>query len=89
MATTKVTISLRELKAQAGKIVSHVEKTRQEVIITRRGKPCAKIVPVEEFEGLEKRPTKRTLRNAFPELPPLTDEGIQEIKDLWRLDLDE
>lgn len=41
-------IAAGQFKAQCLKIMDKVGKTHEEVIITKRGKPVAKLVPVEE-----------------------------------------
>lgn len=43
-------ITVSELRAQAPRIVSEVETTREEVIVTKNGKPVVLIRPVEEAE---------------------------------------
>lgn len=43
-------ITVSELRAQAPKIVSEIENTGEEVVITRNGKPVVLIRPVEESE---------------------------------------
>lgn len=43
-------ITVSELRAQAPKIVSEIETTREEVVITKNGKPVVLIRPVEESE---------------------------------------
>jgi len=41
------TVSTSELKASCSKIIQEVEQGRTPVIITRRGRPVARIVPLE------------------------------------------
>lgn len=41
-------IAAGQFKAKCLKIMDDVHKTHEEVIITKRGKPVAKLVPVEE-----------------------------------------
>lgn len=41
-------IPATEFKAKCLKLMDNVAKTRQPVIITKRGKPIAKLVPAEE-----------------------------------------
>jgi len=79
------TISIRELKARASEILRGLESSGQEIVITRRGKPCAKLVPVKgEMEG--KKKSLRTLRGAFTPMPDIEFEELQKmIKDMWRL----
>lgn len=43
-------ITVSELRAQAPRIVSEIETTREEVVITKNGKPVVLIRPVEEKE---------------------------------------
>lgn len=43
-------ITVSELRANATKIVSEIEATREEVIVTKNGKPVVLIRPVEEKE---------------------------------------
>lgn len=43
-------ITVSELKLRATQIVSEIENTREEVIITKNGKPVVLIRPVEETE---------------------------------------
>lgn len=43
-------ITVSELRAQAPRIVSEIENTGEEVVITRNGKPVVLIRPVEESE---------------------------------------
>lgn len=49
------TMGISEFKAHALKVLDQVAKTRDEVIVTKRGKPLAKIVPCTE-ELREHRP---------------------------------
>lgn len=40
-------IAAAEFKARCLKLMDQVEKTREPVIVTKRGRPVAKLVPVE------------------------------------------
>ena len=75
------TVSVRELKAKASKILKDVESSGEEVIITRHGKPCAKLVPVKS--PTPKKRSLRTVRDSFTFLPDLEYEDFQEIKKIW------
>ena len=44
----KNTISTSELKAKCSKIVKGVAQKRTAVVITRHGRPIAKLVPIED-----------------------------------------
>ncbi len=44
-------ISASEFKAKCLKLMDEVARTHEPVVITRRGKPVAKMVPVEQEEA--------------------------------------
>ena len=44
-------VSTSELKTRCGQIVASVAKSRQEVVITKRGRPVARLVPIAADEG--------------------------------------
>jgi prevent-host-death family protein len=77
-------ISIRELKAKVSEILRKVESSGEEVVITRRGKPCGKLVPIKP-EAPGKKKSLRTLRGAFKTWPDLEFEEIQEaIREMWK-----
>lgn len=43
-------ISIAEGKRRFSKIIEETQKTKEEVVVTKRGKPVAVIVPYEEFK---------------------------------------
>ena len=75
-------ISVSELKARASQILKDVESSGEEVIITRHGKPYAKLAPVSKGSSPKKK-SLRTLRGALTFLPDLEYEDFQEIKKIW------
>jgi len=46
----KQQIAAGEFKAKCLSLLDQVQKTRQEIVVTKRGRPVAKVVPVEEEE---------------------------------------
>jgi prevent-host-death family protein len=41
-------IGAGEFKSQCLKLMDEVQQTREEIVITKHGKPVAKLVPIEE-----------------------------------------
>ena len=74
-------IGVRELKANASRVLKDVEKSGEEIVITRRGKPCAKLVPVSV--GLERERTLGSLRGALLSLPELDFDDFMDVKSVW------
>ena len=85
------TYSIGELRAKAGQILDSLAEG-EEVIITRRGKPCGKLVAVAEETGKSGKLPLHTLRDAFRGLPDLSYEEIRAARDemnqAWKARLD-
>ena len=76
------TYGIREFKARASEILRNVE-AGEEVVITRRGKPCGKLTGVPPSE---ENPALTTLREKYSSLPDLDFEEIQAtIKGFWKV----
>lgn len=43
------TVAISELKAHCLRLVDEVARRRREIVITRRGKPIARVVPLESL----------------------------------------
>ena len=80
MADDMTTYNIREFKSKISEIINTLEYD-QEVIITRRGKPCGRLTPVEL--PAEEKPSLQTLRGALTQLPDATFEDFQDIKSIW------
>lgn len=66
----------------ASEIVDNLE-AGEEVIVTRRGKPCAKLEPVDP--QVKKKGNKDSFMGAYRDvLPEATWEDFQEAKKIWR-----
>ena len=74
------TYSIREFKARISEILRGLDDG-QEVIITRRGKPCGRLMPVPP--PTEGKPSLVTLKGALTCLPDATYEDFLDIKTVW------
>ncbi|GEM_PF-3543403 len=83
---TVETVGVRELKARISQLLRALESHPEGVVITRHGKPCAKLVAFRETKVTT---GQRTLRGAFPHLPDLTYEDFQEAKKMWNVNFDD
>ncbi len=78
-------VSMRELKARASEIIRRLEQTPDhEIIITRHGKPCAKLVSLAgKAEGIPWS-ERISLRNTWSHLHlEPSEEDFAEAKRIW------
>jgi prevent-host-death family protein len=57
MAAKSSEVSASEVKNSWHEYLDRVSRERQEVVVTRYGKPVAKLVPIEPEEGAEAPPS--------------------------------
>lgn len=74
------TYSVREFKAKASEILRDLTEG-EEVIITRRGKPCGRLMTVRPPD--DGKPSLSTLRGSATYLPEASYEEFLSIKTLW------
>lgn len=70
------TLSLSEAKMKLSSLVDAVEKTDEEVVITRNGRPAAVLVSPEEFEGWKETLSVRS----EPELMAEIKAGVESLR---------
>ena len=46
-------ISAQELRTRASEVISRAADGKERILVTRNGKPCAVVVPVDDLEELE------------------------------------
>jgi len=68
------TVPVRVLRSELSQVIDQVADLREHVIVTRRGRPAAVLVPVGEYEALEE--TAEILSD--PDTLAAIDEGRQE-----------
>jgi antitoxin YefM len=70
------TVPVRELRSDLAKVIDRVADLREHVLVTRRGRPAAVLIPVDEYEALEE--TAEILSD--PETMRAIRQGTAEIK---------
>ena len=74
------TYSIREAKAHLSEILRDLDRG-DEVIITRRGRPCGRLTAVDAVA--DDRPTLSTLKGALSQLPDTDYQDFLDIKGIW------
>ena len=74
------TYSIREAKAHLSEILRGLDRG-DEVIITRRGRPCGRLTAVDASP--DDRPSLSTLRGTFSQLPDAGYQDFLDIKGIW------
>ena len=80
------TYSIRDFKAKTSEILRGLEEG-EEVIITRRGKPCGKLIAIQPED--DAKPSLSALRGALTHLPDADYEDFLDIKAIWEPRLSE
>ena len=79
-APCMTTYNIREFKARVSEILRDLGDG-DEVIVTRRGKPCGRLTPIRN--PAEERPSLETLRGSLTSLPDAIYEDFLDIKAVW------
>ena len=81
MTIVSTTIAAGEFKAKCLGLLDEVESTRSEIIITKRGKPVARLVPVAQKL---KEPLWGRMKGTFR----ITGDIIAPTGEVWEADAD-
>ena len=86
MTNNETTISVRDLKAHASKLLKLIEEdSGTEIIITRHGKPCGKLVGLEKHSSPTPTPPveRISLRNSMSHLANTGEKDLVEATNIW------
>jgi prevent-host-death family protein len=85
MTTIDVTtISVRELKTNASSYLRNLRQNPNlEIIITKHGKPCAKLVAFGEATAATSGAETIGLRDTWTHMAALTEVDFYEAKGIW------
>ena len=82
-------VGVRELKANPTELIHMLEETPGlEIIITRYGKPAAKLVSLKETSEDIAWEDRISLRGTWAHMHELTDEDFAEAKKIWEPQVD-
>jgi prevent-host-death family protein len=82
-------VGVRELKANPTELIHMLEETPGlEIIITRYGKPAAKLVSLKETSEDIAWEDRISLRGTWAHMRELTDEDFAEAKKIWEPRID-
>lgn len=70
------TVPVRELRSDLAHLLDDVADRREHVVITRRGRPAAVLIPIDEYDALEE--TAEILSD--PDTLAAVDAGLAEIE---------
>lgn len=76
-----VTYGVREFKAKVSEILDGLADG-EEVVITKRGKPCGKLTPMGPSVATDGKKPLYALRGSLP-LPYATYQDFLDIKSIW------
>ena len=86
----ETTISVRELKAHASKLLKLLEEdSNSEIIITRHGKPCGKLVGLNRESSPTPPSGRLSLRNTMSHLAKTGEQDLVEATNIWEPDSNE
>jgi prevent-host-death family protein len=79
------TFTLSEAKARLSELVATVERTEEELVITRNGRPAAVLISADEFESWQE--TREIQRN--PALMQEIKQGLAQLEKGHRVSFEE
>ena len=84
VTNNETTISVRDLKAHASRLLKLLEEdSRSEIIITRHGKPCGKLVGLDQPSSVPPPAERTSLRNTMSHLANTGDKDLVEATNIW------
>ena len=90
MTTNETTISVRDLKAHASKLLKLLEEdSGSELIVTRHGKPCGRLMGMERDTSTTSPGGRPGLRDALSHLAETAEKDLVDATNIWGQSSDE
>lgn len=80
-----LTVPVRELRSALARFIDQVADRREHIIVTRRGRPAAVLVPVDEYEALEETAEILSDRETLLAI----EEGLRQVEQGDTVTIDE
>lgn len=81
---TNPTISAADAKEELPELLNRVSHYKEHIIITRRGKEIAALIPIEDLQLIKESQNKNDLQEAVESLKQAREEGtitLQQLKN--------
>ncbi len=75
-------VSTLDAKEEFSELINRVSHNKERIILTRRGKEIAVIIPIEDFQHLQKSQSKNDLDEAVEALQEARNLGTMSLEDL-------
>jgi prevent-host-death family protein len=75
-------VSTIDAKEEFSELINRVSHNKERIILTRRGKEIAAIVPLEDFYRLQQSQSKSDLEEALEALQEARTKGTTTLEDL-------
>lgn len=72
------TVNIHEAKTRFSALLAEIEKSGEEILICRNGKPVADLVPHRDHDRLTPHPVMKKIRIAYDVTEPLSDDEWPE-----------
>ena len=90
MTTNGTTISVRDLKAHASKLLKVLEEDPgSEIIVTRHGKPCGRLIGMVRDTSTTSSGGRTGLRDAMSHLAEIAEKDLVDATNVWGQSSDE
>lgn len=79
---TITSMNTLEAKEQFSELLNRVAHNKEKIVLTRRGKDIAVIIPVEDFKALQQTQDKQDLHDAIDALKEARHVGMKTLLQL-------
>ncbi len=78
--TIVTAIEVSQAKQEFSELIQRTTQNRERIILTRRGKEIAALIPIEDLSLLQAREAENDLRDALDALNEARDQGVIDLE---------